>query len=131
MQVYHGERHMVRPRIVQKLVDGGVQLHDVCHHVSAGNVVLHTHFGFQTQACQRRAQIVRNACQHDGALLLQLGQLLGHTVKANVDFTNLAGDGSFIQLAGGKVAIAHAVGCVAELFERAVNQACNHRRARQ
>ena len=131
MQVHHGQRDVVGPRVVQEFVDGGVQLHDVGHHVFAGNVVLHAHLGFQAQARQRGAQVVRDAGQHHGALLLQLGQFLRHAVEADVDLADLAGHGLLVELAGGKVAIAHAVGGVAQLLEGAVDQARDHGRAGQ
>ena len=58
-------------------------------------LVGHAHLGFQPQARQRRAQVVRDAGQHDGAVLLDLGELLRHAVEADVDLADLAGRASF------------------------------------
>ena len=88
---------MIRARIVQKLVDDGVELLDVGHHVLARILLGHTHFGFQTQTRQRRAQVMRDTSQHDHAVLFNLGQLLRHAVEADVHCANLAGGDGFIQ----------------------------------
>jgi hypothetical protein len=57
----------------------------------------HAHLGFQPQARQRRAQVVRDAGQHHGAVLLDQ-RLLGHAVEADVDLADLAGAGAFVQV---------------------------------
>ena len=133
----HGaERHAFQLRrlgsgVVEKFVDDRVELLDVCNHVITGVRVGHTQFGFQPQARQRCAQIVRNTGQHDDAVLLNLGELLGHAVKADVDFTNLAGGDFLVEQAGVKVAVAHAAGRKRQLLERAVDEPRDQRRAEQ
>ena len=69
---------------------------------------------------------MRDAGQHHGAVLFQLGQLLRHAVKADIDLADFAGHGLFVEAAGGKVAIAHPVGGVGQLLEWAVDQSGNH-----
>ena len=131
MQIDGCERDMVGPRVVEELVDGGVKLHDVGHHVLAGHFVVHAHLGFQPQPRQRRAQIVRNARQHHGAVLFQFGEFLGHAVEADVHLADFAGHHFFIQMAGSKIAILDPVGRIGQLLKRAVDQACNGSGARQ
>ena len=111
------------PGVVQKLVDDGVELADVGGHVFARILVGHAHLGFQAQAGQRRAQVVRNAGQHDDPVLLDLGQLLGHAVKADVDLANFAGGYFLIEQAGVEISITHAAGRKRQLPERLVDQA--------
>jgi hypothetical protein len=108
----HGAEHdaMIGAGVVQELVDGGVELHDVGHHMLARHIVIDAHLGLQAQARQRRAQVVGDAGQHHGAVLLQLGQLLRHAVEADVDLADFAGHGLLVELAGVEVALAHAVG---------------------
>ena len=96
--------------VVQKLADDGVQLRNVGGHVGAGVRVGHTHLGLQPQPGQRGAQVMRNAGQHHRAVLLDLGQALGHAVKADVDLADLTGLHAFVQAAGLKIALAHAAG---------------------
>ena len=91
----------------------------------------HAHLGFQPQARQRRAQVVRDAGQHHGAVLLDLGQLLRHAVEADVDLADLAGDGLLVEPAGVELAVAHAAGGERQLLERPVDQPRDHRRAGQ
>ena len=131
MQVHRVEGDMVGAGVVQEFVDGGVELHDVGHHVLARHVVHHAHLGLQPQAGQRRAQVVGDAGQHHRAVLLQLGQFLRHAVEADVDLADLAGDGFLVELAGVEVAISHAVGRIAQLLERPVDQARDGCRPRQ
>ena len=50
VQVHHGERDVIGACVVEEFVDGGIQLHDVGHHVTACHVVLHAHLGLQPQA---------------------------------------------------------------------------------
>ena len=127
VQVHRRERDMVGAGVVQELVDGGVELNDVGHHVFAGDVVHHAHFGLEPQARQGRAQVVRNAGQHHRAVLFQLGQLLGHAVEADVHLADFAGHHLFVQVAGGEVSVFDAVGGVRQLLERAVDQPRNRR----
>ena len=127
-QVHRRQRDMVGARVVEKLVDGGIELDDVRHHVFARDFVGYAHFCLQSQACQGRAQIVRNAGEHDRAVLLQLGKLLRHAVEADVHLANLAGHSLFVESAGSKVAVAHAVGGKRQAFERLVDQPGNRRR---
>ena len=122
---------MVGAGVVQELVDGGVELNDVGHHVFAGDVVHHAHFGLEPQARQGRAQVVRNAGQHHRAVLFQFGQLLGHAVEADVHLADFAGHHLFVQVAGGEVSVFDAVGGVRQLLERAVDQPRNGRSAGQ
>ena len=131
MQVDRCQRDMVRPSVVEELVDRGVELHDVCHHVLAGHFIGHAHLGFQPQACERRAQVVRNARQHHGAVLLQLGQFLRHAVEADVHFADFAGHYFLVEVARCEVAVLDAVGRVGELLERPVDQPRNGRRTGQ
>ncbi|MNT33994.1 hypothetical protein D3C72_1699470 [compost metagenome] len=49
---------VIGPRVIQEFVDGGIELHDVGHHVLAGHIVEHAHFGLQPQPRQRRTQVV-------------------------------------------------------------------------
>ena len=125
VQVDGGERDVVGACVIKKLVDGGVKLHDVGHHVLACDFIHHAHFGFEPQARQRRAQVVRNAGQHDGAVLLQLGKLLCHAVEADVHFADFTGHRFFVEAAGGEITIAHAVGGIRKLLERPVDQPGN------
>ena len=121
------QQHIAGAGVVEKLVNGGVQLRNVGRHVLAGVVVGHTHLGFQAQAGQRRAQVVGDAGQHHRAVLLHFGQLVGHAVEADVDFADLAGDGLFVQVSGGKVAVAHPRGGIRQQLERLVDQPRNGR----
>ncbi len=78
-----GFQHLAgRARIVQELADDGVHLLDVGHHQLAGLVVDRAHLGFQAQARERRAQIVRDAGEHHGAVGLQLLEVPHHLVEA-------------------------------------------------
>ena len=56
--------------VFKELVNDGVKLRNVGRHVLAGVEVGHAQLGFQAQARQRGAQIVRNARQHDDPVLL-------------------------------------------------------------
>jgi hypothetical protein len=100
-------------------------------HVVAGVLVGHAHLGLQPQARQRRAQVMRDAGQHHRAVLLDLGQLLGHAVEADVDLTDLAGGDFFVQVAGVEVAAAHPAGGKGELLQRLVDQSRDDGRAGQ
>ena len=70
MQIDGGEMDVVGAGVVQKLINRCIQLDDVGNHVLPRDIVGHAHFGFQAQAGQRGAQIVGDARQHDGAVLL-------------------------------------------------------------
>ena len=70
MQIDGGEMDMVGAGVVQKLINRCIQLDDVGNHVLPRDIVGHAHFGLQAQAGQRGAQIVGDARQHDGAVLL-------------------------------------------------------------
>jgi hypothetical protein len=94
VQRHRLELGVVGAGVVEELVDDGVELVDVGRHVLARVGIGHAHLGFQAQARQRRAQVVRDAGQHDGAVLLDLGQLLRHAVEADVHLADLAGDGA-------------------------------------
>ena len=131
-----GQRHLdqgevVGARVVEEFVDDGVHLRDVGHHVFARFLVGHAHLGFQPQPGQRRAQVVRNAGQHLGAVLLDLGQLVGHAVEADVHLANLAGQRAFIQPGGLVVAVAHPRRGNRQLLERPVDQPRQQRRPDQ
>ena len=127
IEIHRREGDRIRARVVEELVDRGVELHDVGHHVIARDIVAHAHLGFEAQARQRGAQIVRDAGQHDRAVLLQLGEFLRHSVEADIHLADFTGHRFFVELAGGKVAVLHLVGGVGELFERTVDEARNHR----
>ena len=118
---------VVGARVVEKLVDDGVDLVDVGRHVFARLLVGHAHFGFQPQPRQRRAQVVRDAGEHERAVLLDLREALRHAVEADVDLADLAGGHGLVELAGFKIAIAHAACGERQFLERAVDQACDHR----
>ncbi|MPM74487.1 hypothetical protein SDC9_121475 [bioreactor metagenome] len=126
VQIDGCERHRIGAGVVQELVDGGIELHDVGHHVFAGHVVGHAHFGFQAQASQRGAQVMRDAGEHDGTVLLELGEFLRHAVEADVHLADFAGHGLFVELAGREVAILDAVGGIGQLLERSVDQPRDH-----
>ena len=132
IQIHRAEHDaMVGAGVVQEFVDGGVQLHDVGHHVFARHVVIHAHFRFKAQARQRRAQVVGDTGQHHGAVLLQLGQFFGHTVEADIDLADFAGHGFFVEMAGVEVTLAHSIGGIGQLFERPVDQPRNGSRPRE
>jgi hypothetical protein len=94
-------------------------------------LVSHTHLGLQPQARERRAQVMRDAGQHHRAVLLDLGQLLGHAVEADVDFADLAGGYLLVKVAGVEVAAAHPAGGKGKLLQRLVDQPRDDGRAGQ
>ncbi len=83
----------------------------------------HAHLGFQAQARKRRAQVVRDAGEHDGAVLVEFGELACHAIEADIDLADLMRADAFVQMAGLEVALAHHGGGKGELLERAVDQA--------
>ena len=124
----HGpQRAGVGAGVVEELVDDGVELVDVGGHHLAGVGVGHAQFGLQPQPCERRAQVVRDARQHHCPVLIDLGELGGHPVEADVDLPDLAGHRILVEPAGVEVAIAHAAGSEGQLLERPVDQARNQR----
>ena len=122
---------MVGPCVVHELVDDRINLFYVIGHVLACRGVRDTEFGLQPQPSQRRAQVVRNAGQHDGAVLFDLDQLARHAVEFDVDFTDLAGRHFFVQFAGREVTFAHPAGGDRQVPQWAIDQACDQRRSRQ
>ena len=56
-------------------------------------LVARSHLDAQAQARERRAQVVRDAGQQHGAILLDLPQVAGHRVEAAVDRGDLRGPG--------------------------------------
>ena len=57
----------------------------------AGTIVGHAQFGLEAQAGQRRAQIVRDAGQHFGALLFVAFEVGGHGVEGVCQFAQFLG----------------------------------------
>ena len=86
-----------------------------------GVLVGHAHLGFQPQARQRRAQVVRDAGQHHGAVLLDLGQLRAMRLKpmltSRISLVTVFSSRRRIE-----VAVAHAAGGERQLLERPVDQ---------
>ncbi len=74
---------------------------------------------------------MRNAGQHDGAVLFDLGQALRHAVEADVDLADFAGVDFFAQAAGTKIALLYPAGSKRKFLEGAVDQARNQRSTRQ
>ena len=68
-------------RGVEKLGDDGVHLFDVGGGGFARGFVGDRQLTFQAQAGERRAQVVRNPGQHDGALGGGALQVVGHAVE--------------------------------------------------
>jgi hypothetical protein len=94
-------------------------------------LVGHAHLGFEAQARERRAQVVRDAGQHDGAVLLDLRQLIRHAVEADVDRADLVGAGPFVEPVRLVFAFAHLAGGARQLLERPVDEARDERGAGQ
>jgi hypothetical protein len=69
--------------------------------------------------------------QHHRPVLLDLGELVGHAVEADVDLADFAGGDFLVKAAGVEVAIANASRREGELLERLVDEACNHGRTGQ
>ena len=130
-QQHRLEVDVVGPRVVEELVDDGVELRDVGRHVVARVLVGHAHLGFEPQARQRRAQVVRDAGQHHGAVLLDLGELVGHAVEADVDRPDLVGAGALVEPVRLVFAFAHLQRGPRQLLERQVDEARDQRRAGQ
>ena len=121
----------VGTRVVQELVDDGVELCHIGGHVRQRFWVCHAHLGLQAQPGQGRAQVMRNTGQHQGAVLVELGELLRHAVKADVDIADLAGVHRLVEPAGHEVAFAHPARRKGQGLERAVDQARDQGRAGQ
>ncbi len=85
-------------RVVHKLPNDGAGLLNIGHHVGAGLFVRHAHLGFQAQTRQGGAQVMRDASQHQAAIMLNLCQLPHHAVEALVHRTYFGGGGVFVQL---------------------------------
>ena len=113
--------------VVHELIDDRVQLVDVCGDVSFRLLINHAHLRFQAQTCQWCTQVVRNACEHHGAIFIHFRQLACHAVEALVHFANLAGDHGFIQHRV-ILALANATGSERQLFQRLVDQTRNRGR---
>ena len=64
-----------------------------------------------------------NTGEHDGAVLLYLGEALGHAVKADIDFPDFIGVYLFAQLAGTKITLLNPGRSKRQLLQRPVNQA--------
>ena len=86
-----------------------------------GLLVLHAHLGLEAQARERRAQVVRDAGEHHGAVLLDLGELARHPVEAHVDLADLAGQRGLVE-ARVVFAFADAAGREREVLQRPVDQ---------
>ena len=97
--------------------------------LALGLLVLHAHLGFEAQARERRAQVVRDAGEHHGAVLLDLGELARHPVEAHVDLADLAGHRRLVE-ARVVLAFADAAGGERQLLERPVDQAGDRRPSR-
>ena len=66
---------------------------------------------------------MRDAGEHAGAVQLNLRELVGHAVEADIDFPHFARGHVFFQPVAYVVAAAHAGGGHGQVFERAVDQA--------
>jgi hypothetical protein len=71
---------------------------------------------------------VRDAGQHDGAVLLYLRELARHPVEAHVDLTDLARHRRLVK-ARIELAFADACRCEGQLLQRLIDQAGDRRRA--
>ena len=74
---------------------------------------------------------MRDAREHEGAVLFDLAELLRHAVEADVHLADLAGGHGFVELAGVEIAVAHAAGGERQALERAVDEARDQGSARQ
>src|SRR2546430_6572621 len=77
-------------REIQELADHAVDLVDVGDHGLGGGALRAAHLEHQAQARQRRAQIVRNAGKHHGALALHAGEVARHAVEGGGEREQLA-----------------------------------------
>ena len=73
----------------EKLVDDMRHRIDVAHDAVAHFRVVH-HFGAQTQSRERRLQVVRDAREHHGAIVLRLRDFAHHLVEAVRQLPQLA-----------------------------------------
>ena len=122
---------MVRPRVVHELVDDGVDLFDIGGHMFASGQVRNAEFGFQPKPCQGSTQIVRNAGQHDGAVLLDLCQLSRHAVEFDIHFADLAGGRRFIEFTAREIAVAYTPRSDRQLPQGTIEQPCKQGSPRQ
>ena len=68
---------------IEKLIDHGIDVLDVLHHAGADRVVglVIEHFDAEPDSCERRAQIVRDAGEQQGALGVRALQIGRHLVE--------------------------------------------------
>ncbi len=70
-------------------------------------------------------------CAGSGSRVLDLGQLLGHAVEADVDLADFAGGHFLVEVAGVEVAAAHPAGGEGQLLQRLVDEPRDESGARQ
>ena len=109
--------------VIKKLIDDGVELRDIRRHVVPGLRVSDAELGLQAQPCQGRAQVVRDAGKHDGAVVLHFGQLARHAVETRVNRQDFRGGDGLVQRAGSEIPLPHPERSQRQLLEWLVDQA--------
>ena len=106
-------------------------MRNVGRHQIARLRIRHAELRLQPQARQWRAQVVRDAGQHDGAVLFDLRQRAGHAIELPVDGANLAPGAGLAEHAAGEIALTDPRSSLRQVLQWAVDQAGKRRRARQ
>jgi hypothetical protein len=104
------------------LPDDGVHVGDVAGHAFARGRVRHAHLDFQPQPCQRRAQVVRDASQHQAPVGVGADELLGHAVEGAVDPGDLARGQRLVEPGRIEVPLAHARGGLRQPLQGLVDE---------
>ena len=95
-EVHHHLFFVGAAGIREELVDDVFHLLKVTHHGLTGVLrQMGSQFNFQTQACDRRTQVVRDAGQKQFSVGLHVREIFHHTVETHIDCLNLRGGSVF------------------------------------
>ncbi len=101
---------------------------DIVDHRKFGRFVRRAHFRFQTQTRERRAQVVRDAREHQRAIGFELFEVGHHLVEASVCFGRNAH--ASLGQRFRRLPRADLAGGEREPRERPVHKTCDERRAK-
>ena len=108
------------PGVVEELPDDCVHLLDVRLHALLFFFREVGQLDLQAHARQRRAQVVRNAGQNEGAIGFDAVQVMHHLVEAPVGFDHFAGSG--FRQRFGLLPLSQSTGCESDLRQRLTDQ---------